>query len=175
VTDAALTETARPRAERILETFLFASRWALAPFYVGLVIVLAVLLVKFMQELGSFLWTVFEIKDTDAILGVLTLVDLSLVANLLIMIILAGYENFVSRIDHADHENRPEWMGKVDFGDLKLKLIGSIVAISGIHLLKAFMNAHAHDSVTLAWLVGIHLTFVVSGVLLALMDRLKTH
>ena len=144
----------------------------MAPFYVGLVVCLALLMLKFIQELLHMIPGVFAAKDSEVILAVLTLVDLSLAGNLLLMVIFAGYENFVSKIDTADSEDRPEWMGKVDFSGLKLKLIASIVAISGIHLLKSFMNIDKVDKTDLAWLVGVHMAFVVSGVLLAFMDYL---
>ncbi len=100
------------------------------------------------------------------------LVDLSLVGNLLLMVVFAGYENFVSKIDVKDHEDRPEWMGKLDFSGLKIKLIASIVAISGIELLKSFVEINSISDRELMWKVGIHLTFVVSGVLLAWMDKI---
>jgi uncharacterized protein (TIGR00645 family) len=160
------------QVEQALERFIFGSRWIMAPFYVGLVVCLGLLMLKFLQELLHMIPGVFEAKDSEVILAVLTLVDLSLAGNLLLMVIFAGYENFVSKIDTADSEDRPEWMGKVDFSGLKLKLIASIVAISGIHLLKSFMNIDKVDKTELAWLVGVHMTFVVSGVLLALMDYL---
>jgi uncharacterized protein (TIGR00645 family) len=160
------------RIEQGLERFIFGSRWIMAPFYVGLVFSLFLLMMKFIQELLHIVPTIFTAKDSEIILAVLTLVDLSLAGNLLLMVIFAGYENFVSKIDTADSEDRPEWMGKVDFSGLKLKLIASIVAISGIHLLKSFMNIEAVDKNELAWLVGVHMAFVVSGVLLALMDYL---
>jgi uncharacterized protein (TIGR00645 family) len=161
--------------ERNLERGIFASRWLLAPFYVGLIGSLVLLLVKFVQEFLHLLPQVLDLSETEALLGVLTLVDLSLAANLLLMVIFAGYENFVSKIGAADHEDRPEWMGKIDYGGLKLKLVTSIVAISAIQLLKAFMNVGEISSDELAWMVGLHLTFVVSGVLLAWMDRLAPH
>jgi uncharacterized protein (TIGR00645 family) len=159
--------------ENQLESFIFRSRWLLAPFYVGLVLSLLVLLLKFGQALVGLIPNTFAYSDKEIILAVLTLVDLSLVANLLLMVIFSGYENFVSKIDTADHEDRPSWMGKVDYSGLKIKLIASIVAISGIELLKAFVNIADHTNAELAWKVGIHMAFVVSGVLLALMDRIS--
>ena len=156
--------------ERPLERFIFGSRWLMAPFYVGLIGALGALMVKFVQELFHLLPDVLELKDGEVILGVLTLVDLSLAGNLLLMVIFSGYENFVSKIDVGDHRDRPDWMGKVDFGGLKLKLIASIVAISGIHLLKSFMNVENVSRDDLLWLVILHMAFVTSGVLLALMD-----
>ncbi|GFZ92574.1 TIGR00645 family protein [Elstera cyanobacteriorum] len=158
--------------EHRLEQLIFSSRWLMAPFYLGLIVSLALLLVKFVQELIHILPNILALKDTEVILAVLTLVDLSLAGNLLLMVIFAGYENFVSKIDTGDSEDRPEWMGKVDFSGLKLKLVASIVAISGIHLLKTFMNVHQVNKEDLGWQVGIHMAFVVSGVLLAYMDKL---
>jgi len=161
--------------ERRFEQVIFASRWLLAPFYFGLVLSLAALMVKFIQEVFHMIPHVLDMPEKDVLLGILTLIDLSLAGNLLLMVIFSGYENFVSKIDVANHEDRPDWMGKVDFGGLKLKLIASIVAISGIHLLKAFMNLANTSRDELMWLVIIHMTFVVSGVLLAVMDRLESH
>jgi uncharacterized protein (TIGR00645 family) len=160
------------RIERLLEVMMFNSRWLLAPFYVGLVASILMVLIKFLQELVHLVGHVFQAGESELILAVLTLVDMSLVANLLLIIIFSGYENFVSKIHTGDHEDRPEWMGKVDFSGLKLKLIASIVAISGIELLKSFVNVGAHTNTELAWKVGIHGVLVVSGVLLALMDRI---
>ena len=151
---------------------MFASRWLLAPFYVGLVGAIAILLFKFIKELVMLLPQVATLDGGQIMVSVLTLVDVALVANLLLIIVFAGYENFVSKINTQDSEDRPEWMGHVTFSDLKIKLIGSIVAISGIELLKAFVNVDSYSDKQLAWKVGLHLTFVFSGVLFALMDRL---
>ncbi len=158
--------------EHFLEKLIFRSRWVMAPFYLGLVLSLVMLLVKFCQELIHVVPQVLDMNENQMILLVLSLIDMSLAGNLLLMVIFAGYENFVSKIDTGDSEDRPDWMGKVDFSGLKLKLIASIVAISGIHLLKAFMNVEMQNKENLAWMVGIHMVFVVSGVLLALMDRI---
>lgn len=160
--------------EHFLEAFLFRSRWLLAPFYLGLVGAVAVLLWYFILEFGHLLHTLMG-SEGNFVVGVLSLVDLVLVANLLMIIIFAGYENFVSKINTGDHEDRPDWMGHVDFSDLKMKLIGSIIAISGIELLKVFVNIAQFDDRQLAWKVGIHLTFVVSGLMFAIMDKLGDH
>ena len=151
---------------------MFASRWLLAPFYVGLVGAIAILLFKFIKEFVMLLPQVATLDGGQIMVSVLTLVDVALVANLLLIIVFAGYENFVSKINTEDSEDRPEWMGHVTFSDLKIKLIGSIVAISGIELLKAFVNVESYTDKQLAWRVGLHLTFVLSGVLFAFMDRL---
>jgi len=157
-------------AERAFERFLFASRWLMAPFYVGLVAALAALIFVFVRDMVEEFSKLAALTETDIIVWVLSLVDLSLAANLLVMVIFAGYENFVSRMDIGDHPDRPAWMGKIDFSGMKLKLIASIVAISAIHLLRAFMEIDTIDDRSVRWMVMIHLTFVVSGVLLALMD-----
>lgn len=156
--------------ENAVEYLIFASRWLLAPFFVGLILAIGVLLFKFLKELWLLVVTAGVTDKNDAVISILTLVDLALIASLLIMIILSGYESFVSRIGFADSEDRPKWMGKVGFGDLKLKLIGAIVAISAIELLKSFLDAGALDNQRLGWQVGIHVTFVVSGVLFAVTD-----
>ncbi len=170
----------KPSVETRFEQTLFASRWLMAPMYLGLSISLALLAVIFVKELAYYLPKTLELTADQAILAVLTLIDLTLAANLLLIVLFSGYENFVSKFDFDTGADRPGWMGKVDFSGLKMKLIASIVAISGIHLLKVFMSlgkgdpAHAVSAETLQWMVVIHLTFVVSGVLLALMDWLTS-
>lgn len=170
---------AHNRIERAFENALFASRWLMVPFYAGLVLALVALMVIFVEELVGEIPRLLEITETDILIWTLSLIDLSLAANLLLMVIFSGYENFVSKIDNDDHPDRPSWMGKVDFSGMKLKLVASIVAISAIHLLKAFMEIASYDKENLRWLVIIHLVFVGSGVLLALMDwitsRTKEH
>lgn len=158
--------------ENRVETLIFGSRWLLAPFYLGLVLALALLLVQFVKEFIHFVPLVFTAEGSEVIIGLLSLIDVVMVANLIIIIVFAGYENFVSQIDTGGHEDRPSWMGHVGFAELKMKLIGSIVAISGIELLKAFMHVGSMTNEQLAWKVGIHMTFVVSGVLFAVMDRI---
>jgi uncharacterized protein (TIGR00645 family) len=157
-------------AERFLEQALFASRWLMAPFYIGLVIALVTLMIVFIHDIINELPLVFGLNETEVILWVLTLIDLSLAANLLLMVIFSGYENFVSKMEMHDHPDRPEWMGKIDFSAMKLKLVASIVAISAIHLLKAFMAINTYTREHIILLVIIHITFVISGVLLALQD-----
>ena len=158
------------RVENALESGLFASRWLMAPFYMGLVISLIVMLISFLQELWHFILSIPVMTQTDAVMGALSLIDLSLAGNLLVIVIFSGYENFVSKLNINDHEDQPEWLGTVDFSTLKLKLVASIVAISGIHLLKVFMDVEKASERELLWMTAIHLVFVVSGVLLALMD-----
>ena len=157
--------------ESLLERLLFASRWLLAPLYLGLVGAIVVLLWYFGVEFLHLLAVLIH-GGGSVVVSVLSLVDLVLVANLLIIIIFAGYENFVSKIDTGDNEDRPDWMGHVDFAGLKMKLIGSIIAISGIDLLKAFVAVGDTNNEQLAWKVGIHVTFVFSGLMFAIMDWL---
>jgi uncharacterized protein (TIGR00645 family) len=156
-----------------LEKTLFASRWLLAPFYLGLAVGIGILLIKFVQELFHLAMNSIASSESDAILGVLSLVDLALTGTLLLIVILAGYENFVSKIDHSRHKDWPEWMGTIDFTALKIKLLGSIVAISAIQLLKQFMAVKSASDRELMWYVIIHVVFVVSSVLLALSDRIS--
>lgn len=162
------------------EQALFASRWLMAPMYLGLILSLGMLVVIFVRELAYYLPQVMTMTVEDGILVALTLIDLSLAANLLLIVVFSGYENFVSKLDIDDGGDRPDWMGTVDFSGLKLKLIASIVAISGIYLLKKFMEI-GQDPWTLEqgteffWMTIIHLTFVASGVLLAGMDWLSAN
>lgn len=166
------------KLEHTLESSVFYSRWLLAPFYLGLIVSILLLLIKFMQELAHMIMHIFNMPESDAVIGVLTLVDMSLVASLLLMIIFSGYEIFISKIHVGEHEDKPDWMGKVDFSGLKLKVIGAIVAISAIDLLKTFMNIPEvpveSDQVVLMWKVIIHMAFVLSGVFFAAMDRIAS-
>jgi len=164
----------RSIVERWLESALFASRWLLAPFYVGLMLALATVLVVFVRELVGELSHIMTMNSEDAILMALSLIDLSLAGNLIVLVTFSGYENFVSKMESANVADRPDWMGTLDFSELKLKVIASIVAISAIALLRAFMEllepTAAIDRGKYVWLVIVHLTFVISGVLLATMD-----
>jgi uncharacterized protein (TIGR00645 family) len=161
--------------EKILESVLFASRWILAPFYLGLVMALLVLLLKFLQEVAHIVKIALWSSDVDVILSILSLVDLVLTGSLVIIVIFSGYQNFVSKIDHSGHQDWPEWMGTIDFTALKLKLLSSIVAISAIHLLKKFMDVSKIPDRELYWYAMIHAVFVVSMLLLALSDRISGH
>jgi uncharacterized protein (TIGR00645 family) len=170
--------------EKLIETTLFNSRWLLAPLYVGLVGALFVLLVKFIEKFIIIIPKIFSLTSPELVVSILGLVDLVLVANLLLMIIFSGYENFVSKIDAVEgHVDKPDWMGTIDYGGLKLKVIGSIVAISSIELLRAFINVQNSDipkediATTVGWLVAIHLTFVISGLIFALTEQIseKSH
>ncbi len=162
----------RDKLENIIETLIFASRWILAPFYLGLAASLLILLIKFMGEFYHIASHAFTLSESEVIVGVLALVDLALTGSLIIIVVLSGYENFVSRLDLAGHKDWPEWMGTIDFSALKLKLLSSIVAISAIQLLKQFMTISSVSDRDLLWLVIVHVVFVVSSVLLALSDKI---
>jgi uncharacterized protein (TIGR00645 family) len=160
------------RIERIIETLIVTSRWLMAPFYLGLIVALGVLLFKFVAVLVEFVTHAVGSSESDIILGALGLVDLALTGSLILIVVYSGYENFVSKIEAVDHPDWPDWMTKVDFTALKQKLLASIVAISAIQVLKAFMNIDKYgDNTKLAWLVGIHMVFVLSTLLLAIADR----
>jgi uncharacterized protein (TIGR00645 family) len=161
------------KLESTLEHWVFRSRWLLAPFFIGLLLAIIALLIKFVKQLADLAMNMFTLADNDMIVAILTLVDSALIAALLLIIGFSGYENFVSKIATGEHEDRPAWMGRVGFSDLKIKLMGAIVAISAVELLKAFINVTADTPwQELAWKVGIHVTFVVSGVLFAITDRI---
>ncbi len=171
VDDARVQPRRASQPERLIERVIFGSRWLLAPFYLGLILGLVALLAKFALRTADLVGHVLSASSNEITIGILSLIDLSLMANLLLMVIVAGYESFISRLDIGEGAVRLDWMGQVGFGDLKLKLMASIVAISAIHVLEGFLDAENQSDRALAWLVGIHLTFVVSAVLLALMDR----
>ncbi len=157
--------------EKFIEHGLFASRWLMAPFYIGLAISLFILMISFLQELWHLFSSISSITQTDVILGALSLIDLSLAGNLILIVVFSGYENFVSKFE-IENKDQPDWKGSIDFSMLKLKLISSMVAISGIHLLRIFMDEKPINPEHFRWLLFTHLAFVISGVLLALMDMI---
>ena len=170
-----MNKKSKEQIEEVLEKSMFASRWFMAPVYIVLSVSLAVIMLKVIQEFINYLPLFFDLKIKELLLFVLRILDLTLIGNLVLMILFAGYENFVSKIGAArDSEDKPSWMGKVDFSGLKLKLVGSIVAISGINLLEAFMNVENLNDRNLNYQIVIHLVFVASGVLLALMDYIAS-
>lgn len=161
--------------ERFIETTLYASRWLLAPIFLGLSLALVALGIKFFQEVFHLLPHVLELTESNLVLVVLALIDLSLVGSLIVMVMFSGYENFVSQIDLREGEDKLGWLGKLDAGTLKLKVAASIVAISSIHLLRVFMNAEQIDNGKIMWYVILHLTFVVSALLVAYIDKITKH
>lgn len=161
--------------ERFIENAMYASRWLLAPLYFGLSLGLLALVLKFFQEVFHVLPSVFSIAEADLILVILSLIDMALVGGLLVMVMISGYENFVSQLDIDEGKEKLSWLGKMDSGSLKMKVAASIVAISSIHLLKVFMNAQNIDVEHLEWYVIIHMAFVVSAFAMGYLDKLTKH
>ncbi len=161
--------------EKILERVIFSSRWLLAPFYLVLIIGLVGLLIKAGQDASKFASNLFSRSEAEVIMDLLGLIDLTLTGSLIIIVIFSGYENFVSKIEAAEHSDWPSWMTKIDFAGLKLKLFSSIVAISGIQLLHAFMDLSHISDRDLIWTVVIHLVFVATSFLLAFTDRIAAN
>ena len=159
--------------EKQLERLLFACRWLLAPLYLGLSLGLIVLGIKFFQEAFHVFAHVMTLEEADLVLIVLAMIDLTLVGSLIVMVMFSGYENFVSRIDHDAGTDAPAWLSKLDSGTLKLKVAASIVAISSIHLLRVFMDAQQIPNDKILWYVILHLTFVISAVLLGVLDKIS--
>lgn len=173
--------TLRPSATRALGGFIFFSRWLQAPLYVGLIVAQGVYVVLFMKELWHIITDFSELNEAKIMLAVLGLVDVVMIANLLIMVIIGGYETFVSRIKLDDHPDQPEWLSHVNANVLKTKLAMSIIGISSIHLLKSFIDADrlysdprtaANAGSILLWQTMIHLAFILSAVALAAIDRM---
>lgn len=165
--------------EKTIEKLLFASRWILAPVYLGMSLALVALGIKFFMELYHLLSGIVTMAESEMVLMLLALVDMVLVASLIIMVMFSGYENFVSALDVEEGAEKLSWLGKLDANSLKLKVASSIVAISSIHLLRAFMETPTlvDRGNTLMWYVIIHLTFVVSAVMMGVLDRItaKSH
>ncbi|MBL4852341.1 MAG: TIGR00645 family protein [Gammaproteobacteria bacterium] len=161
--------------EPALERLLFISRWLLVPFLIGLVISTTLLFIKFASELLNLITDLNSLSQIELVLGVLNMIELTLIASLLFIIVFSCYESFVSKFNTIAYQDKPAWMGKVDFSALKMKVIGSIIAISSIELLKVFINLNNYDEQEIQWKVIIFIAFVISGVLFAVMDRLSSH
>jgi uncharacterized protein (TIGR00645 family) len=158
--------------EHLIENIILASRWILVVFFLGLALGLVLYAVTFLRKLWEFADKVMVIEDTDAILKILALIDSALVASLVVMVIISGYENFVSRFDDVEEKsNELSWLGKIDASSLKIKVASTIVAISSIHLLQIFLNAEKFADSKLMWLTIIHMAFVLSALLLAYIDK----
>ena len=168
-----LSDLAMKSTIPVLERMIFWSRWLQAPLYLGLIVAQVVYVVQFMVELSHLVHKVFDgnLAETDTMLIVLGLIDVVMIANLLIMVIVGGYETFVSRLDLNDHPDKPEWLSHVNAGVLKIKLSTAIIGISSIHLLKSFINANNLSEHTLLWQVVIHMVFIVSALSMAWTDR----
>lgn len=158
--------------EKIIEKTLYASRWLLTPIYLGLALILIALAVKFFQEIFHVFSDIVAISESDLVLSILSLIDMTLVGSLIVMVMFSSYENFVSKIDLDEDDEKLDWLGKLDAGTLKLKVAASIVAISSIHLLQVFMGVTQIDNDKLQWYVIIHMTFVLSALLLAILDKI---
>jgi uncharacterized protein (TIGR00645 family) len=158
--------------ERLIETTMYRARWLLAPIYLGLSLALVALGIKFFQEAYHLLIHILELKEADMILVVLSLIDIAMVGGLLVMVMMSGYENFVSQLDVGEDEEKLSWLGKMDASSLKAKIAASIVAISSIHLLKIFMGAESVENDKIMWYVLLHLTFVGSAFAMGFLDIL---
>jgi uncharacterized protein (TIGR00645 family) len=158
-----------------MERLMYASRLLLAPIYVGLSLALFALFIKFFQELYHFIPFILELDESQLVLKLLSLIDLTLVGSLIVIVMFSGYENFVSRLDIGEATEKLEWLGTHDYGALKMKVASSIVAISSIHLLKIFMNIDSTDNDKIMWYALVHLTFVISALLMAYFDKLTKH
>ncbi len=163
------------KIEHTLEKLMYMSRWILAPIYAGLSLALLAIFVKFFQELFHFLPHILDIAESELILTLLGLIDLTLVASLILIVMFSGYENFVSRLDLSESTEKLDWLGTHDYGSLKMKVASSIVAISSIHLLKIFMNIEATTNDKLLWYVVIHLTLVISALFMGYLDKITKH
>lgn len=161
--------------ETFLERLMYATRWIIAPIYFGLSLALIALTIKFYQEAFHILPHILELTESQLILGVLSMIDMGLVGGLIVMVMLSGYENFVSALNIAHTTEKLAWLGKLDTGSLKNKVAASIVAISSIHLLRVFMELQSIENSKLMWYVIIHLTFVLSAVVMAYIDRMHKH
>ena len=161
--------------EKMIEKLMYNARWILAPIYVGLSLALVMLGLKFFEEIFHTLPILFEIKEAELVLVILSLIDMALVGGLILMVMISSYENFVSQLDIDEGTEKLGWLGKVDSSTLKSKVAASIVAISSIHLLKIFMNAEQIADGKLMWYVIIHLTFVLSAFLMGYLDKLTRH
>jgi uncharacterized protein (TIGR00645 family) len=161
--------------ERFVENAMYASRWLLAPLYFGLSLGLLALVLKFFQEIFHVLPNVFALAEADLILVLLSLIDMALVGGLLVMVMISGYENFVSQLDIDEGKEKLNWLGTMDSSSLKMKVAASIVAISSIHLLRVFMDAKNIESEHLMWYVIIHMTFVVSACAMGYLDKVTKH
>jgi uncharacterized protein (TIGR00645 family) len=163
------------KVEKLVQNVLFASRWILAPFYVALAFAMVILLIKAGQHVVHLFHDAFGAEESTVVLDTLGLIDLTLTCSLVVLVIFSGYENFVCQVAPDGNTSRPAWLTQIDFGGLKLKLMSSIVAISAIQTLRAFMDLDRISDRDLAWNVGIHLSFVLSALLLALSDRISGH
>ena len=161
------------KLEQAIEAIILASRWLLVVFYLGLTAALGLFAISFVRKLWEYFSRVMELEETEAILKILSLIDASLVASLVVMVIISGYENFVSKFDNAE-EGELAFLGKIDASSLKIKVASTIVLISSIHLLQIFLNADKYNDSKIMWLTIVHMAFVISALLLAYIDQVMT-
>ena len=161
------------KLEHAVEYVILASRWLLVVFYLGLTAALGLYAISFMKKLWEYFSHVMDLEETEAILKILSLIDASLVASLVVMVIISGYENFVSKFDNAEG-GELSFLGKIDASSLKIKVASTIAAISSIHLLQIFLNADKYTDSKIMWLTIVHMAFVLSALLLAYIDRVMT-
>jgi uncharacterized protein (TIGR00645 family) len=164
----------RNRPANMLAQLIFWSRWLQAPLYVGLIVAQGVYVFHFMVELLHLVMSASTISETQIMLIVLGLIDVVMIANLLIMVTIGGYETFVSRLNLREHRDQPEWLSHVNAATMKIKLSMALIGISSIHLLKTFINADQMNESTIKWQVVIHVTFIISAVAMAYTDRIMT-
>lgn len=162
-------------SERIIENLLLSSRWLLVPLYLVLSLILIAFGAKAAQEFWHLATHLFELTESQLVLATLSIIDMTLVASLIVMVALSGYETFVSRFDTVNEMEKPSWLGKLDPGTVKIKLAVSIVSISAIHLLKTYLSNEALDNARIYTLTAVHLAFVVSALLLAYLDKIASH
>jgi uncharacterized protein (TIGR00645 family) len=160
--------------EALIERAMIGARWLLLVFYFGLAFALALYACSFVYKCSKLMLSIFTLSDNEVILAMLSLIDACLVASLMVMVMLTGYENYVSRLNHED-ASELTWLGKIDTGSLKVKIASAIVAISSIHLLQVFLNATQYDNQKIMWSTLIHLAFVLSAFSLALVDRIAAN
>jgi len=158
--------------EHVFEMVVFSSRWIQAPLYAGLIVAELLYAYKFLLELWEMVVHIQKVEETVFMLGVLGLIDVTMVANLLTMVIIGGYATFVSKLDLETHPDRPDWLTHVDPGTIKIKLAASLVGISSIHLLKAFVDVAIENPDHIKWKIFIHMTFLGSAILLAWTDKI---
>lgn len=161
--------------EKLIERLMYSSRWIMAPIYLGLSLILLALSIKFFQEIFHLIPNILSIKEVDLVLIILSLIDITLVGGLIVMVMFSGYENFVSRLDVDENDDKLGWLGKLDAGSLKNKVAASIVAISSIHLLKIFMNTENTPNDKIMWYLLIHITFVMSAFAMGYLDKITRH
>lgn len=164
----------RNRSTDMMAQLIFWSRWLQAPLYIGLIVAQAVYVFHFMLELTHLVMSASKISESEIMLIVLGLIDVVMIANLLIMVIIGGYETFVSRLNLREHPDQPEWLSHVNAATMKIKLSMALIGISSIHLLKTFINADKMNESTIQWQVIIHVTFILSAVAMAYTDRIMT-